>query len=138
MLLGGRRMTDANLNPIQILLLIIIPSLIAGFPAILSAIIAWKDRRKRLAESLNEEGSAAEKVSLAWEKLAEDLQQRIDKLEARLNKSDEEQKNLNNRLNRQRKRINYLEDGVQILIKQLKALGVEPNFTLEDEDKQGE
>lgn len=135
-------MDDANLDPIQILLIIIIPSFVAGLPAIISAIGAWKDKRKRIAEALTEESTAAEKVSIAWEKLADDLQKRIDKFEERLKAAeeklklaDEEQKKLNARLNRQRRRINYLEDGVQILITQLRALGVEPNFTLEDEEK---
>lgn len=131
-------MDNANLTPFQILLIIIIPSLIAGIPSMLSTIGAWKDRRKRIAEALSDESSAAEKVSLAWEKLAEDLQKRIDKMEERLNRSDEEQKKLDFRLKRQRKRINYLENGVEILIKQLRNLGVEPDFILEDEDKEGE
>jgi len=131
-------MDDANLTLIQIILIIIIPSFITGSPAIISAFGAWKDKRKRMAESLNEEGSAAEKVSLAWEKLFEDLQKRLDKMNERQDKSDEEMRILTSKVNRQRRRINYLEDGVQILIRQLKLLGVEPNFTLVDEDPEGE
>lgn len=129
-------MDDVNLSPLQVLLLIIIPSIITGLPSMLSAIGAWKDKRKRVAEALNEESTAAEKVSSAWEKLAEDLQNRIDKMEDRLNKSDTEQLRLNKRLNRQRRRIDYLENGVDILIKQLKTLGVEPDFILEDEEEE--
>lgn len=129
---------DTNLTPMQILLIIIIPSLIAGVPSIISAFGAWKDKRKRAAESQSEEGTAAEKVSLAWEKLTEDLQKQIDKLSARQDKSDEEQRKLNVRVNRQKKRILYLEDGVQILIKQIRTLGFEPNFILKDECEDGE
>jgi len=138
-------MDDLNLNNIQILLIIIIPALITGIPSLISTIGAWKDKRKRRAEALADESTAAEKVSSAWEKIVEDLQKRIDKMDERQNKSDErqnksdeEQRRLNGRLNRQRKRINYLEDGVQILIRQLKELGVEPNFILEDEDDKEE
>lgn len=139
-------MDDANLTPIQIILIILIPSFVTALPSIISAIGARKDKRKRVAESLIEEGTAAEKVSTAWEKLAGDLQGRIDRFEERLRqaeekqeKSEAEQLKLNARLNRQRKRINYLEDGVQILITQLRGLGVEPNFILKDEeDEKGE
>jgi len=131
-------MSDANFNPIEVLLIIIVPSLIAGVPAIISSVGAWKDKRKRTAEALADESTAAEKVSNAWEKIAEDLQKRLDKVDERQNRSDEEQKKLNARLTRQRRRITYLEDGVQILIRQLRGLGVEPNFILKEEPDEGE
>lgn len=138
-------MNDTHLTPIQILFLLIIPSFVGASPSAISAFGAWKDKRKRIAESLNDEATAAEKVSSAWEKLAADLQERINKMDERQNKSDErqdksdeEQRRLEKRLNRQKKRITYLEDGVQILIKQLRELGVEPRFILTEEDLEGE
>jgi hypothetical protein len=137
-------MTDAKLDTLQILLIIIIPSIIAALPSIVSSIAAWKDKRKKVAESLNEESTAAEKVSSAWEKLAEDLQARIDKMEARQiasdermeerqAKSDEKIKKMGLKLDRQGKRIRYLEQGVQILIDQVTSMGATPNFILEEE-----
>jgi hypothetical protein len=131
-------MLNENFTTIQILLIIIIPSLITGIPAGISAFGAWKNKRKKLSEALSDEGNAAEKLSLAWGKFAEDLQRQIDKMDVRQTESEVKQEKLNIRLNRQRKRINYLEDGIQILIKQLKILGVEPNFILKDEEEKGE
>jgi len=132
--------TDAKLDTIQILLIIIIPSIIAAMPSIISSIAAWKDRRKRKAESLADESTAAEKVSSAWEKLAGDLQTRIDKMEARQilsddrqKKSDERQQKMEAKLDRQGKRIRYLEHGVQTLIEQVTSMGATPNFILEEE-----
>jgi uncharacterized coiled-coil protein SlyX len=128
---------STNFNLLEILLIIIIPSFVAGLPAIISAIGAWKGKRKRVAESLVEEGTAAEKVSLAWEKLVGDLEKRTNKMDERLTISEDEQRKLNIKLERQKKRINYLEDGVKILIKQLKDLGVQPNFILKTDNQEG-
>ncbi len=143
---GKKVMNDLNLSPLQLLLAMIIPAFFTGLPALISAIGAWKDKRKRIAETLVEEHTAAEKVSNAWEKLTGELQERIDKLDARLNKAEEDRKNkeeeweqkqikMEARLTRQRKRINYLEGGVQILIKQLESMGATPSFVIEEEEK---
>ena len=128
-------MDDTKLDTLQILLIIIVPSLITGIPAIISAIGAWQDKRKRLSESLSNEGTAAEKVSNAWEKLVEDLQKRINNLDARQIKFDEKEKELENRLDRQGKRISHLTYGVQILIGQITALGATPEFILDNNEE---
>lgn len=133
-------MTDTDLDTLQIILIIIIPSLIAGVPAALSAIAAWKSNRKKKAEALTEEGTAAEKVSAAWEKLATDLQTRIDRMEARQIVSDDKIKRMDSKIERQAKRVRYLEHGVQILIEQVKSMGATPAFILEEqpEEEKGE
>ncbi len=148
---GKKVMNDLNLSPLQLLLAMVIPAFFTGLPALISAIGAWKDERKRTAEVAVEEQTAAEKaaataerVSNAWEKLTGEMQERIDKMDARLNKAEEDRKNkegeweqkqtkMEARLTRQRKRINYLEGGVQILIKQLESLGATPSFVIEEE-----
>lgn len=137
---------DPTLSPIQILIIMLVPAFLTGLPAVISAIGAWKDKRKRAAETAVEEQTSAEKLSNAWEKLTGEMQERIDKLNIRIDKAEEDRKNkeaewekkqieTEKRLTRQRKRINYLEDGVQILIKQLESMGVNPAFTLEEEEK---
>jgi len=127
-------MTDYALDLLEILFIIIIPSIISGVPALISAIAAWKTERKKKAETLTEEGSAAEKVAMAYDRLVEDLQIRIDKMEARYQKDSEQfqerLKAAEQRIDRQGKRIRHLEQGVDQLITQVKSLGAEPVFTI--------
>jgi hypothetical protein len=119
--------TDTSLDTFQILLIIIIPAIISGIPAIISALAARKNKRKIKSESQVDEGNAADKVTTAYERLVEDLQLRIDKMEARQNETDA-------KVERQGKRIRHLEHGVFLLISQVKSLGAEPVFDLTIEE----
>lgn len=124
-------MPDTHLDTIEILLIIIIPALISGVPAIVSAFNARKSKRQQDAMAKADEANAADKVTSAYDKLARDLQNRI-------NIMDQRQLATDAKVDRQAKRIRHLEQGVFKLIMQVQSLGAIPVFVLpDDDDKEG-
>lgn len=135
---------------IQVFFIVIVPAIISAIPVLISALQQQKPKPKDKIDIKEQDSSAADKIANAYDKIVEDLQIRIDKMETRLTISENvriakdreweiKQVKMEARLDRQRNRISYLEHGVQVLIDQLKSLGVEPNFILEDEkNEEGE
>lgn len=116
---------NLNLSLVQIIFSIIIPSLITGIPALIGAINAKKSKKKRDSEVQVDEADAAEKVSNAYDKVVADMQTRIDKMEIRQTVSEK-------KIEHQERRINFLENGVRKLVTQVRGLGAEPVFSIDD------
>lgn len=138
-------MNEPNFTILQVIFVVIIPSIITGIPAFLSALSQRKSRGKKIAETRETDASAAEKVATAYDKIVEDLQMRIDKMENRLIKTEEtwekkqkewetRQLKLETKLDRQGHRIRVLERGISQLIHQVEELGAIPVFKLPEED----
>lgn len=119
--------TDLKLDTFQVFLIIIVPALIAIIPKLIEVYQTRKTKRKQVSEAVVDETTAADKVSTAYDRLVEDLQIRIDKMENRQNATDA-------KVSRQGKRIRHLEQGVIQLIDQVKSLGAEPVFTITNEE----
>lgn len=123
-------MADSNLSTIQILLIIIIPSLITGIPSIIAAITAKKRIHALITPEIGDTtASAADKITTAYGKIVDDMQTRMSTYE-------EKQCKLEDKIERQNKRITHLEQGVYKLIAQIRSLGAEPVFTLDDLPKE--
>lgn len=98
--------------------------LIGGVVAILPAILGWVIANKKLpTEAKVSVGDAADKVSAGYDRLVENLQERLDKVENRLALTEEKAKE-------QECRIVYLENGIRKLVAQLKEHGLDPVFTI--------
>lgn len=149
MVVKSLMINDQTLTPIQIIIIMLVPAFLTGLPALISAAGAWKNKQKREVEAKLDEQTSSEKLSNAWEKLTGELQERVEKLNDRLDKVEEDRKNkealwekkqieTEKKISNQRKRITYLEDGVQVLIKQLESMGVKPAFILDQDEEKGE
>jgi len=119
---------DSGLSVFQILLIVIIPAIISGIPAIISATSAKALAKKNVsmapAESNDLHAGATGKISLAYDGLTDNLIARIGCLEARQSQTEA-------KVERQRRRIILLEQGIMKLIKQIQDAGGNPVFTLE-------
>jgi len=125
-------MTDTELDAIQIILVILVPAIISAGVAIYIARTNKKSRKQQAAESRELDASAAEKISNAYDLVVKNLQNEIiksrDEHRAELMKIEERQEQLEEKLDKQQKRIVHLESGVAKLVKQIKLLGAEPVF----------
>jgi len=81
------------------------------------------------------EGEAVEKFALGYDKLVEDLQSRIDRLEDKQSKLEVKIEVQDKKIDDQNKRITYLETGVRQLVKQVKDLGGDPVFDINGSTK---
>lgn len=113
-----------NFNIWETIFVIIVPAMIASAPAIFGAI---KAKQMTKVEKTNVDAVAAKSISEAYDIMTETMQNRMAKLE------DNQQK-MEVKLEKQGKRIRYLEHGVYILIDQVKSLGAEPAFILTEEE----
>jgi len=131
---------------VQVFFIVIIPALISGIPALIAVLQQRYPKPKDKFDQREQDSSAADKIAAAYDKIVDDLQIRIDKMETRFEKLENDTSirekawitkymKMEARLTRQRKRINYLEEGVQILIKQLESMGATPSFVIEEEKK---
>lgn len=130
-------------NEKLILAQIIAGSLLSLIPAVIALIIGYKNQKRQdklenekigLAKDKNPsdidsvKGDAVSKFATGYEKLCQDLQDQIDTLTKRQDRSDL-------KIIEQDRRISYLESGVRKLVKQVKDLGGDPVFDINGEEK---
>ena len=114
----------------------------AGALMVIKEIVVWVlTRRKSIAETDKTAAEAEETKGRAADiftdtslKLINQMQARIDKLESRVSGLEANTTRLERLLKKALKRIEYLRDGMKLLLKQLEELRVEPEFVPEDWD----
>jgi len=135
-----------NFTLLQVFLIIIIPAIISGIPAFLAVLQQQKPKPKDKYDQKEQDSTSADKIATAYERIVEDLQNRFDKVEAKLTKSEvnwthvekewiERQEMTDLRLEHQGRRIRILERGIQQLIGQIEDLGAIPVFKFPEDDQ---
>lgn len=120
------------------ILQILLGGLITLIPGVLAWITATNAAKRRAAIEAAKlpvdmkvlAGDAADKVSQGYDRLVEDLQDRLNNVETRLSREELKICEQARVIAEQEKRINFLETGVKKLVAQLKGLREVPVFDI--------